>query len=230
MFTLTNTIALCSALGSLALAALLSESAPRPPQRLSETGLYSDPPALTIAPDVLAYTPQYPLWSDGAAKQRWIRLPPGASIDASDPDHWVFPIGTQLWKEFSFGRRVETRWMRREADGTWSYATYVWNAEGSDAQLAPERGVRNACEISPGLRHDIPSTADCRVCHQGSPDEVLGFGALQLSSDRDPLAPHAETPAPGSVDLDALVERGLVTALDERWTQSPPRVAARTAR
>jgi len=230
MFTLANTLAALTALGSLALAALLPGGTACPPKRLADTGLYSDPATLTIAPEVLAYSPQYPLWSDGAAKQRWIRLPAGTSIDASDPDRWVFPVGTQFWKEFAFGRRVETRWMRREADGSWSYATYVWNAEGSEAWLAPERGVRNACEIRPGLRHDIPSLSDCRVCHQGTPGEVLGFGALQLSSDRDPLAPHAEVPAPGSVDLEALVQRGLLENLDERWSKSPPRIAARSAR
>ena len=77
--------------------------------RLADTGLYQDASAERVAADVLAYTPQYPLWSDGATKRRWIRLPPGAAIDASDPDAWVFPIGTQIWKEFSFGGRVETR-------------------------------------------------------------------------------------------------------------------------
>ena len=49
-------------------------------------------------------------------KRRWISLPPGSAIDASDPDAWAFPVGTRLWKEFSFGgQRVETRYMERQA-------------------------------------------------------------------------------------------------------------------
>ena len=44
-----------------------------------------------IDPRNLAFAPQYPLWTDGAAKRRWISLPPGTAIDASDPENWVFP-------------------------------------------------------------------------------------------------------------------------------------------
>jgi len=36
-------------------------------------------------------------------KRRWLRLPTGTAIDKSDPDHWQFPVGTQLWKQFSRG-------------------------------------------------------------------------------------------------------------------------------
>ena len=63
----------------------------KPPQTLQETGLYVDFATLHVDPDHLAFAPQYPLWTDGAAKRRWISLPPGTAIDASDPDAWVFP-------------------------------------------------------------------------------------------------------------------------------------------
>ena len=66
----------------------------------------------------LAFSPQYPLWSDGAAKRRWISLPPGTAIDASRPDAWEFPRGTRLWKEFSLDRPVETRFIERLPDGS----------------------------------------------------------------------------------------------------------------
>ncbi|WP_248361061.1 hypothetical protein [Anaeromyxobacter oryzae] len=181
-----------------------------PPPTLAETGLYSDLPARSLAPGVLGYTPVYPLWSDGATKRRFIRLPPGGAIDARDPDAWVFPVGTRVWKEFAFGGRpVETRYLERTPAG-WLYATYAWSEDGREATLAPERGVRGVCEIVPGVRHDLPAVADCRACHEGGPVPVLGFSALQLSPDRDPLAPHAERPAPGDVDLRSLVARGLV--------------------
>jgi len=70
----------------------------KPPQTLQQTGLYADFATLRVDPDHLAFAPQYPLWTDGAAKRRWISLPPGTSIDGSDPDAWVFPTGTRLWK------------------------------------------------------------------------------------------------------------------------------------
>ncbi len=58
----------------------------KPPQTLRDTGLYSDFATLQVDPKHLAFSPQYPLWTDGATKRRWISLPPGSAIDASDPD------------------------------------------------------------------------------------------------------------------------------------------------
>ena len=98
-------------------------AAPAPlPQTLRETGLYADWESKRVADGNLPYSPQYPLWTDGAAKRRWIHLPAGKFIDARKPDAWEFPVGTKLWKEFSFGRRVETRYIERRASG-WVYAS-----------------------------------------------------------------------------------------------------------
>src|SRR5688572_27347644 len=77
------------------------------PARLSDTGLFVAGSSAEVHPENISFSPQYPLWTDGATKRRWIRLPRGKFIDASRPDAWKFPVGTRLWKEFSFGRRVE---------------------------------------------------------------------------------------------------------------------------
>ena len=198
------------------------------PPNLRDTGLYSDFAARTIDPRNLAYTPQYPLWSDGATKRRWIFLPPGTSIDASDPNRWVFPVGTKVWKEFSFhGRPAETRLIERIGDEDWRFSSYAWNADLSDAVLAPETGLKGVVEIVPGKRHDIPSVLDCRSCHFNGRTELLGFSALQLSPDRDPNAPHAEPEAPGMVDLSTLIERRLIRAYPAEWSDHAPVIAAR---
>ena len=77
---------------------------------MSETGLYAAGRPGRDRSGEPPFSPQYPLWSDGAAKARWIYLPPGTAIDTSDPDDWTFPVGTRFWKEFTFnGRKVETR-------------------------------------------------------------------------------------------------------------------------
>lgn len=186
----------------VALCALASAHAAPLPAHLSETGLDQ--------PGVIAFAPQYPLWSDGAAKRRWLRLPAGSAIDASDPDAWNFPPGTKLWKEFGFGRPVETRLIERLPDGSWRYATYVWNAAGTDADLAPDAGVRGiAVASAPGGRYSVPSRADCLACHEGAPVPVLGFSAVQLAP-----------------DLRGLVLRGVVTRLPEALVDAPPRLAA----
>jgi len=172
---------------------------------------------------VLPFSPQYPLWSDGAAKRRWIWLPPGTSIDATRPDAWEFPRGTKLWKEFSNGHRIETRFIERRADGGWQFASYVWNADGSEASLAPAAGIR--VEAAPGGRYAIPAEDDCRACHEGAPVPVLGFSALQLSSDRDALAPHAD--AGGTwPDLRSLAALGVLENVQPGLLARPPRIAA----
>jgi mono/diheme cytochrome c family protein len=177
----------------------------------------------------LPFSPQYPLWSDGAIKRRWLYLPAGATIDASNPDAWVFPPGTRLWKEFAHGRPVETRFIERLRDGSWRYASYVWNADGSDAVLAPAEGIAAlSIEGTPRGRYSVPSEADCHACHEGAAVPVLGVGALQLSPDRDSFAPHAEPTSSGHIDLSGLVARGLLRNLPAALLEHPPRVAGTT--
>jgi hypothetical protein len=200
-------------------------AAPSAPPTLRDTGLYIDAAALTVDPQHLAFSPQYPLWTDGATKRRWISLPPGTAIDASDPDTWVFPVGTRLWKEFSFdGRRIETRYLQREA-GHWVYAAYAWSEDGREAHLVGARGRRAAYPLPGGKSHAIPGIADCKACHQGGRSEVLGFSTLQLSPDRDPGALHADA-EPDAMDLKTLVDRGLVVGLPPHLLDPPPRITA----
>ena len=198
------------------------------PERLSQTGLYADIATKQVAAGLLAFTPQYPLWSDGARKSRWISLPRGTSIDAADPDAWFFPVGTRLWKEFAYERRVETRYIELTADG-WVFATYRWLEDESDAVLAPKFGQRAVYELADGVPYDLPARTDCRACHEGNVSRVLGFSALQLSAARDPGAPHAEPLRPGDVDLARLVAQGKVKGLPGDLVALAPEVPARSA-
>lgn len=207
---------------------VFAETAP-PPGRLEETGLYRDFASLNVDPAHLAFSPQYPLWSDGADKRRWISVPPGTAIDATDPDRWVFPVGTRLWKEFSFaGHRIETRFMENRPEG-WHYAAYEWSTDGRHATLTPERGRRGAFPLDGGRSHAIPGVSDCKVCHRANVTEVLGFSALQLSPDRDPNAPHAEVPPAPGVNLRYLVDAGVLTGLSLDLLTAPPGISTESA-
>jgi hypothetical protein len=205
-------------------------AASKPPQTLQETGLYATAEALEVNPRHVAFSPQYPLWTDGAAKRRWISLPPGSAIDGSDPDAWIFPVGTRLWKEFSFnGQRIETRYLERLADGQWLYAAYAWSADGREARLVSERGRPGAYQLAGGRTHDIPGVNDCKACHQGSPSRVLGFSALQLSPARDPGAVHAETQPAAALDFDRLIEKGLLVGVPNAPQGRAPQIVAASA-
>ena len=199
------------------------------PKHLSQTGLYAPGSTTRVRTENVPFSPQYPLWSDGASKRRWIYVPPGASIDASQPDAFAFPPGTKFWKEFGHERRIETRLIERVADGTWRYATYVWNTEGTDAILASEDGIVLAGVAgAPGGRYEIPSRNDCLACHEGGTVPILGFSALQLSRDRDPLAPHTSTNRDGESDLDDFFARKTIRNLPASLLEQPPRIAAST--
>jgi mono/diheme cytochrome c family protein len=213
------------------LAGLLNAAPPMaaPPRSLLDTGLYADGMPLRVAAGVLEFAPQYPLWSDGTAKRRWLWLPPGTAVDATRPDHWDFPVGTRAWKEFSFAGRVETRMIERLPDGSWRYAAYLWNAAGTEATLVSADGARlEAIPGAPGGRYAVPSQADCVACHEGAAVPLLGFSALQLSPDRDPLAPHATAAAPEAT-LPQLVARGWLRGLPAELLQHAPRIAASAA-
>lgn len=210
----------------------VAEAAPaRAPERLSDTGLYADIAMRRIADGNLPFEPQYPLWTDGAEKARWIRLPEGAAIDASDTARWEFPVGTKLWKDFAFdGRTIETRMLWRASSSQWVFASYLWNDAQTEAILAPAAGVRNHREVRPGVVYSIPSDAECHACHDSGGTPVLGFNALQLSDDRDPLAPHAKVARAGSLTIRELDRRRLLRPRRPDLVANPPRIAARSAR
>jgi hypothetical protein len=146
------------------------------PSELSCTGLYADIVTKEIASGVQAFAPAHPLWSDGADKQRWIYLPEGMKIDSSMPDEWHFPVGTKLFKEFSWkGHRVETRMFWKAAEGRWLKTAYHWNADESMAT----RFAGGAVDVA-GETYYIPAPKDCDQCHKGRDDRALGFEAVSL--------------------------------------------------
>lgn len=171
----------CAIVVVLACVACKAPDPPPGPRRLSRAGLYADIAKKKVSSDAVEFEPRYALWSDGAEKRRWIRLPQGGHIDKSDPDHWQFPVGTQLFKEFSRdGRRLETRLIEHVADTgdrevDYWVGAFIWNEDESDAVFA-EDGEENVS----GTTHDVPAAKDCWRCHVGEPGRVLGYSAMQL--------------------------------------------------
>jgi hypothetical protein len=171
---------------------------------LSSTGLYSNILKFEISPNVQEYTVQYPLWSDGTLKRRWIQIP-DSKIDSGDANWWKFPVGTKLWKEFAHEqngvyRRIETR-LLQHTDSGWVFQTFLWNEAQSEAIESDGNGKLNYAHLGKGIYHHIPSTDMCLTCHQEQVNKVpvIGFSALQLA--------HQDQ----GLNLRRLVEKNLLT-------------------
>ncbi|WP_437728019.1 hypothetical protein [Sorangium sp. So ce861] len=152
------------------------------PKDLRCTGLYGDFDKRELACGVLEYKPAMELWSDGAAKRRFVSIPKGQRVDVSNPDAFVYPEGTQFWKEFRVKgadgalRMGETRLLRKMAAG-WVYTSYVWSEDERQAiQMQNDFGVPDLY----GTGHMVPTRDQCKECHVGRADFVLGWDALML--------------------------------------------------
>jgi uncharacterized repeat protein (TIGR03806 family) len=154
-------------------------------------GLFVGPLAqLQPADRVVAYDVNVPLYSDGAEKQRFLWVPPGTKIHATE-DRWEVPVGAYFIKNFyvpndagdpSRGiHLVETRFLVKREDGL-TASTYVWNDEQTDAIVSggnvdvPVRWIDRD-----GALHDerfhVPGTSQCQDCHE---DRNLGIRTRQL--------------------------------------------------
>ena len=165
------------------------------PWHLSEAGLYASTAGGSVACNAIEYEPTFALWSDGSHKRRWLQLPAGAKIDTDEIDHFRFPVGTRLWKEFSRGgRRIETRLIERvglgDSESDYFMGAFLWNNQETDAAF-----VRDGATTVHGTDHDVPSAERCWACHKGEPGRVLGVSALQLG-----LVPKGGTRRGASLD------------------------------
>ena len=172
----------------------------QPIQMLSQTGCVSPTNPTTLAPSVIPYEVNSPLWSDGADKTRGMALPNGAKIhvvncsanpsecpgsrDYADDGKWKFPVGTVMVKSFLFdGKLLETRLFMHFSATTWAGFSYKWDQAQTDATL--ESTDRDEESFSTGQRTvdwHFPSRDDCMTCH--IPDKgyaVLGPETAQMN-------------------------------------------------
>ncbi len=140
------------------------------PRNLSEFGFFADLPGQKGADRVAAYSLNTPLYSDGAAKQRFIYVPEGKQLRENGGQLLEFPVGSAIIKTFDFEidgevRLIETRVLLHRSDG-WIALPYKWNAEQTDARLALA-GARLPITRSDGseISYRIPNKNQCKTCH-----------------------------------------------------------------
>ncbi len=165
------------------------------PRLLSETGFFTSTRTMTPVAGLIPYDVNVPLWSDGAAKERYIALPQGKSITFSPEGHWEFPVGAVLVKSFFLDstpgdpttrRRLETRFMVHN-EREWIGYTYLWNDEQTDASLLDAAVTKDYRIKTPRGETTqswyFPSRADCMNCHTRAAGFVLGLNTRQMNRD-----------------------------------------------
>lgn len=161
------------------------------PRRLSETGLFASVADHKMAPGVIPYSVNSPLWSDGAAKQRFLAVPGEKRVTFKNKGSWDFPDGSVLVKTFSlpFGESrkepIETRLLTRQ-DGEWFGYSYRWNQKRTDATLVEAVGRDEPVQVwRDGVIAEqlwrYPSRSECMVCHTRAANFVLGVSTEQLN-------------------------------------------------
>ncbi len=180
----------------------LERSGPPPvrmpmPKLLSQTGAFADTAKLIPSPGLIAYNVNSPLWSDGAVKTRWMALPENGKIGFAEKGEWKFPEGTVFIKHFELPmderrpaqrRRLETRLLVRDVNGSAYGVTYKWRADNSDADLLPDAlnedlTITNSDGTTRKQQWSYPSQTDCMRCHTPAAGYVLGPKTRQLNGD-----------------------------------------------
>jgi hypothetical protein len=182
----------------------------KPVMLLTATGCVDSKNPTKPAPGLIPYTVASPLWSDGAAKERFMALPEGSVIHVKDctaePDtckpfamggtledegHFIFPVGTVLVKNFLFQKKlIETRLFVKFDDSgdentSWGGFSYQWNAEQTEATLVAAEGLTTPITNDAGAKQNwyYPSRNDCLLCHNKAPGFALGPSVRNFNLD-----------------------------------------------
>ncbi len=192
-----------------------------PPADLKDVGLFTQLPDLTkVDPRAFYFEPRYPLYSNGLDKVRYAVLPEGKKINTTVRDSWDFPVGTLLFKTFTFkdparggaSRPVETRLIRRVSDTgaietQWEFHVWEWNEAGTAATLidGKKRVPRMVAVGGQMFTHNIPKRGDCWSCHIANKSPVIGFDELRLNN-----------------RVGAATQTLLQQVIDKQWLSNPP--------
>lgn len=203
-------------------ASLIDDPLARPPVSLKDTGLFPEfPSTAKVHPRALEFEPRYPLYSNGLDKRRYFVMPQGKQINTAVRDDWDFPVGTLVFKTFSFkdpaaggtDRPVETRLIRRVSDtgkltDQWQFLVWEWNQAADAATLIDEDRFLNPIPreiIVEGekVTHKIPDLTMCWNCHIANRSPIIGFDELRLNAKLAPAAAQTQ--------LTQVIEKGWLT-------------------
>jgi len=151
-----------------------------PPELLSEWGLFKSIPEQIPEDGVLPYEVTSPLFTDYAAKFRFVQLPEGEQIHYSDTERWTNPPGTIYIKTFAYPiderdpelgyQLIETR-LLVFGDDKVDMWTYVYpeddNSDAERINTGPKLDISwvNLFGETVSLKYEVPAVPQCRDCH-----------------------------------------------------------------
>lgn len=209
-----------------------------PALRLADYHLFADEHGRIPSARLTPYSLATPLFSDYAAKSRYLYLPPGTAARYRGAGLLDLPVGAVLVKTFAYPadfrrpddkiRMIETRLLIHRQAG-WTALAYVWNADQTEAVLR-RAGLREAVSFVDAAGHArqidyaVPNVNQCKECHSAN-------GAIV------PIGPKARNLAiqtPSGGQLQAWAKAGLLTGLPDgpipatpRWDNASQPVEAR---
>jgi uncharacterized repeat protein (TIGR03806 family) len=184
-----NVKTLLAAFIALTLAACSAEPGPHarvilaadPAPKLSDYGFFATTNAGAAPSEgVRPYDLVNALFSDHAAKHRYVYVPTGQSAKYEPDSVFDFPVGSVLIKTFAFApdmrdpaldeRWIETRLLIHKPEG-WVAYPYIWNAEQTEAVYSPVGGRQKIETISPegqplSINYAVPNRNQCKECHR----------------------------------------------------------------
>jgi uncharacterized repeat protein (TIGR03806 family) len=171
-----------------------------PPDKLSEWGLFKSIPDQIPEDGVIPFDVTSALFTDDAAKFRFVRLPEGEQIHYSDTERWTNPPGTIYVKTFAYPedarmpepvyQLIETRLIVFGEDkvDTW---TYIYpEGDNSDADRINWGPVLDVSWVNLegqtiSLNYEVPNVPQCKDCHGIAQTRSLGPSSGMLNRDND---------------------------------------------
>ncbi|MEO7956244.1 MAG: hypothetical protein ABIW76_06125, partial [Fibrobacteria bacterium] len=178
------------------------------PKKFSQTGFYTNMTAKTVTSEAVSFDVNAPLWSDAAAKKRWVLLKPGSpKIQFKEDDDYLgYPDGTVFVKLFqhdtvpgdtttrmywetrllvkkSYPDTVSTEPLEVHLRDIWYPFSYKWKRDGSEAFLVSQKGLDTVLTLTVNgqkrlRKWSFPSVRGCNACHREYTNGVQGRNVL----------------------------------------------------
>jgi uncharacterized repeat protein (TIGR03806 family) len=168
------------------------------PALISAFNLFKDWKAQVPNDGLVPYDLNTPLFSDYAAKYRFVYVPAGQSALYHATSVFDFPVGSVFIKTFAFPadrrnpnenvRVIETRLLIKRVGG-WIALPYVWDEALGDAHLKIAGAKVDVSWIHDdgsvrSIRYAVPNKNQCKGCHDlGKEISLIGPKAGNLNRD-----------------------------------------------